>query len=365
MHLKNSLLGSLAILLSVVLAGGGLWAYKRMQIQAAMAAPPMEMPPESVTSHPVVSVTYRQSASAVGTVVAPRWVTLRNEVSGAILKISVASGAQVEQGAVMIELDKSVEQASLESAEARCRITESTFKRLKQAMRNNATTELEMEQAEAELAQAKAEQTRLQAIIEKKTMRAPFAASVGLINVHEGQFLSEGTEITTLQGIDNYIHIDFMVPQTVADQLALNQAVTIRHAGQSLNAEVQAFDSKADRATRNTMVRAKLLNPPRNMTPNDSVDVEIDFGPEQTALAIPIEAIRRAPSGAHAFVVEKGANGNLMASMRTILPGRTLGREQVILGGLMAGDQVISDGSFKLHPGSPIVLKNLTEEVSQ
>lgn len=349
----SALVGSVVVLLVLAGVGGGIAWIKKQQILAAMAnGGPPEMP-EAVTIYAAKPAKFRLSTLAVGTVVAPRWVTLRNEVSGSVAALHVTSGSHVEANTVMIELDKSVEQASMEAASARVRITESTFKRLKSA-RSQATTELEIEQAEAELAQAQAEHSRLQAIIEKKTMRAPFAAKVGLLNLHPGQYLSEGTEITFLQGVDDYILVDFMVSQTVADQVALDQAVLVRHGELCLPAKLVALDTKADRSTRNTMMRAELRNPPPNLTPNDSVDIEIEYGPELSGLSIPIAAIRRTPSGAHVFVAEGQADGSLKASMRTVIPGKVLGDQQVIMQGLEDGDQVIADGSFKLDDGSKV-----------
>lgn len=354
----STVIGSLLLFLSILGIAIGIVYIKYRQIAASMAGgPPPEMP-ETITVFPVTSVTFRPTTSAVGTVVAPRWVALRNEVSGAVLNLQVTSGSLVEAGMVMIELDKTVEQASLESAAARVKITESTFKRLKLAAKSQATTELEVEQAEAELAQAKAEMSRLQAIIEKKTMRAPFRARAGLINIHPGQFLSEGTEITTLQGIDDYVHVDFMVPQNVADQMKLDQSVAVQVGSECLRARVVAFDSKADRATRNTMVRAELKNPPSILTPNDSVDVEVEYGDEMRAMSVPIAAVRRTPAGAHVFVAEKDASGAMRATLRTIIPGKVLGDRQVILSNLQESDQVIADGSFKLQDGSMIAIQD-------
>src|SRR5258706_210649 len=63
---------------------------------------------------------------------------------------------------------------------------------------------------------AQAQIARTQAIIAKKTIRAPFRARVGISDVHPGQYLNEGTQLTTLQGIDGAVHVDFAVSQQVA-----------------------------------------------------------------------------------------------------------------------------------------------------
>ena len=52
---------------------------------------------------------------------------------------------------------------------------------------------------------------RTKAVIARKTIRAPFSARLGMSDVHPGQFLNEGTDITTLQGVDEAVHVDFTV----------------------------------------------------------------------------------------------------------------------------------------------------------
>lgn len=355
--------GSLVVILGVCGVGVGLAGLKYLQIQAAMAAGGHGMMPETVTAYPAKPIRFRQVASAVGTVVAPQWITLRNEVSGAVHEIKLKSGGTVEKDEVLLELDISVEKASYAAALARCRITESTFKRMQQAFQSKASTDLEVEQAEAEYSQAQAEAGRIKAIIEKKTLRAPFKARVGLVNVHVGQYLSEGTEITTLQGKDDYVHIDFMLPQTIADQVHENQAITIHHNDVKLSAVLAAMDSKADRATRNMLVRGTLKNPPESLSPNDSVSVEIEYGPEIEVLSVPIESIRRTPSGAHVFLVEQGDEMQ-KATMRPVMLGRVVQGVQSVMTGLKAGEQVISDGSFKLRDGSPIIVRDSSQKTS-
>src|SRR2546430_13395635 len=66
---------------------------------------------------------------------------------------------------------------------------------------------------------ALAQLARTRAVIEKKTIRAPFRARVGISDVHPGQYLNEGTELTTLQGVDAAANVDFTVAQAVAAEL--------------------------------------------------------------------------------------------------------------------------------------------------
>ncbi len=347
-------LGSCLLLLAVLGVGGALAYSKYSSIRAQMFAPPPPEMPESVNTASVQTVKTRMSTSSMGTVVAARWITLENEIAGTVQKSSVKSGQIVESGQVLLVLEKSVESAQLQFAQARQRIAESTFKRTQLAGAAMALTELEVEQTAAELEQAKAEVSRLQATIDKKTLRAPFRARVGLINVHEGQYLHEGTDITTLMGTDDKIFVDFMIPQQVSEHVTTGQEIKLLLPSGPLSAQVVATDSKADRSTRNLMVRAELPNPPSWLVPNDSVTVEIAFGPESTVLAVPTSAIRRAPEGAFVYIVEADKEQKSRARMRTVVVGRNQENLATILGGISSNARVITEGSFKLREGALI-----------
>lgn len=348
------LVGSVALLAVVLAVGGGLAWYKHREVEEEKAKGPPPEIPEAISTAYVSAVSFRQSVSAVGTIAAPRWITLRNEVPGTIVAIEVKSGMVIDEGSPLVVLDTSVERPTLEAAIARRKLAESTCERGRQLNQSNAISAFELEQGEAALAQAKAEINRLSALIAKKTLQAPFRARVGLINVSVGQYLSEGAEITTLHGIDDYVNVDFLLPQTVAAQIEIGQIIALEHGGTPLTAQVVAWDSKSDKSTRNKLIRAELREPPANLAPNDSVKVSVEYGPEIRACAVPVEALRRTPMGAHVFVVENDDKGVPRTQPRTVIPGRSIGRELVIMSGLTERDRVVTDGSFKLRAGTAV-----------
>ncbi len=188
----GTLAGSIALFLVVLGIGYAIYRTKASMMAQQMAAPPPPEMPEAVSLIQAKPQAYRQNITSIGTVVAPRWITLRNEIPGRIVSMTLADGAIVEKDQILLELDHSVEDAQLKSAEARQRIAQSIFDRTRRAADANASSGAELDQADGELAQAGAEVERLHAIIAKKTLRAPFRARVGLLNMHLGQYLMEG-----------------------------------------------------------------------------------------------------------------------------------------------------------------------------
>lgn len=134
------------------------------------------------------------------------------------------------------------------------------LRRVRRANENRAASAMEVDRARAERDVALAQIARIKAIIARKTLRAPFPARVGLADVHPGQYLNEGTQITTLQGVDDAAHVDFTVAQPVAASLRVGGSVdvfTISDSSPS-GARIVAIDARIEPTTRNATVRLKL-----------------------------------------------------------------------------------------------------------
>src|SRR5690348_17703103 len=143
----------------------------------------------------------------------------------------LAPGAVVDSGTVLVALDVSVEEAELQAGTAQADLAQTTLARLERLREAQATSQEEVDQARAARDVALAQIERTRAIIAKKTIRAPFRARVGLSDIHPGQYLNEGTELTTLQGVDAAANVDFTVAQAVAAELHPGEPVAVFAAG--------------------------------------------------------------------------------------------------------------------------------------
>jgi len=349
LNILKTVFGSI-LLIAVVLGVGAAIGYKKYTMMTAPPPPNPEHPEVVGFDHPQ-PVSMRNSTTTVGTVLAPRSVQLRTEVVGAVSELAFAPGDKVAEGQLLLKLDTSVEEAQLAGAMAAMKIATSTLKRTQEAANLLAISELELEQASAVMKMAESDVLRLQATIKKKTLKAPFDARAGLFDIHLGQYLPEGTQITMLQGIDSFVHIDFMMPQQAADELHVGDEVRLAVEPQPFVAKIIAVDSQADRGTRNVMARARLDKPPASMQPNDSVRIELQFGSSVDAFTIPAAALRRSPMGAFVYVVEPDAENQtkLRVRVQSVVPSKTIGQRVAILSGLSANQTVVSDGSFKLR----------------
>lgn len=344
--------GSIVLVAVTLALGGGIVAWKYAAAAETAGAAALPEPAAVVRSAVAEPREHHGTATAIGTVVATRSVTLRNEVPGTVRRTQLTPGRIVEPGTVLVALDVSVEEAELKALEARAELASSTLARLQRLAERRAVSAMDVDNARAERDMARAEIERIRAVIERRTIRAPFRARVGIADVHPGQFLEAGTFLTTLQGVDDAVHVDFAVAQSVAAQLAAGDAVEVfvSEGDAPIPARIVAVDARVDPATRNATVRARIEHLDARVSPGASVRVQVPVGAPQSVVVVPVTALRKGPGGDHVFLIED-ASGQTRARVREVRAGPLLGEEVVILGGLEPGDRVASAGSFKLMDG--------------
>ena len=359
--------GSLLLIVIVIAVGIGLGARKYASIQESYAASAKQPEPmESVMTAVAKEVEHRQTTTSIGTVLALRSITLRNELPGTVREVSLTPGQVVEKGTLLVALDVSVEEAELKAQEAQAALAKSVLTRRHNLNQDLATTQEEVDRARADLDIALAQIARTKAIIARKTIRVPFRARVGIADVHPGQYLNEGTQLTTLQGVDDAAHVDFTVAQQVAAALREGESVEVFAAGDfpAVTAKIVALDARIDPTTRNAMVRARINGVGNAPAPGSSVRVRVPVGSPRKAVAIPVSALRKGPAGDQVFVIEPDKEGKTRAHMRQVESGTMLGDEVVIYTGLSVGNLVAASGSFKLRDGVLVAIAGEPENGS-
>jgi membrane fusion protein (multidrug efflux system) len=308
---------------------------------------------ESITVAVAREMDHRQTTTSIGTVLALRSVMLKNELAGTVREVRLTPGQIVEVGTLLVALDVSVELAELKAQEAQAALAKTVLNRRQNLSQELATTQEEVDRARADLDIAQAQIARTKAIIAKKTLRAPFRARIGIADIHPGQYLNEGTLLTTLQGVAEAIHVDFTVAQQIAAGLRDGETVDVFPAGDPvpIPAKIVALDARVDPTTRNAVVRARIEGTDHAPAPGASVRVRVPVGPPRKAVAIPVSALRKGPNGDQVFVIAPDQDHKIRAHVRHVESGTMVDDQIVIHSGLEAGETVATSGSFKLREG--------------
>jgi membrane fusion protein (multidrug efflux system) len=294
-----------------------------------------------------------------------RGADLSIEVSGVVDSISFNSGDDVEQGAVLLKLRSEDDAAKLESLQATAQLNQINYDRDQKQLKIQAVSQANLDTDAANLKNANAQVAQQQAILDKKTLRAPFAGHLGIRAVDLGQYLSAGTAIVTLQALDP-IFLDFFVPQQAIDQVRLGQTVAVKidaYKDQTFNGEITALNPKVDASSRNVQVRATLKNADHRLLPGMYATVAIATGAPQNYITLPQTSITYNPYGNTVYIVDsKGADAagkpQLIARQTFVTTGPTRGDQVAVLKGVNDGDMIVTAGQIKLHNGSTVLIDN-------
>ena len=102
-------MASAALLTTVVATGAGLAAWKYTDITASAAASANQPEPmEVITAAVATDREHRRTTTSIGTVLALRSITLKNEIAGTVERVHLTPGQIVEPGTVLVALDASV-----------------------------------------------------------------------------------------------------------------------------------------------------------------------------------------------------------------------------------------------------------------
>ncbi|MDA8140871.1 MAG: efflux RND transporter periplasmic adaptor subunit [Desulfobacteraceae bacterium] len=353
------------MLVCVGLLFGGIFGYKAFvghMIAKAMSA--QRMPSVTVSTTTAQEQTWQPRIEAVGTVRAMRGVDVTTEIAGLVRDITFQSGDDVREGQVLVQLNADADRALLHSLQAEAELARTTFARDQQQFNVKAVSKATLDAAQFDLKSKEAQVAQQAAIVEKKTIRAPFSGHIGITTVNPGQYLNPGDKIATLQAYDS-VYVDFLVPQQDAAQVALEQTVaaaTNTYPNRSFAGTITAINPAVDPQTRNLQVEATIPNPKHELLPGMFATVQVQAGQAQQFLTLPQTAVTYNPYGETVFVVEKkeAAQGppELIAKQTFVTTGATRGDQVAITEGLKAGDTVVTSGQLKLKSGSPITVNN-------
>jgi membrane fusion protein, multidrug efflux system len=354
------MLAAVAVVLGAIF---GFQVFKGIMIKKFMSA--MGSPTQTVSAAKAGLSEWKPSIAAIGGLRAVMGADLSIEVSGVVDSISFNSGDDVAQGALLLKLRSDDDAAKLESLQATAELNQITFDRDQKQFKLQAVSQATLDTDAANLKNANAQVAQQQAILDKKSLRAPFAGHLGIRAVDVGQFLSAGTAIVTLQALDP-IYMDFFVPQQAIDQVRLGQAVAIKidaYKDQTFNGEISAVNPRVDASSRNVQVRATLKNADHRLLPGMYATVDIATGAPQNYITLPQTAITYNPYGDTVYVVDSkgtdaGGKPQLIARQTFVTTGPTRGDQVAILKGVNDGDMIVTAGQIKLHNGSMVMIEN-------
>jgi len=311
-------------------------------------------PPPKVIVAEAKEKDFSDRIEALGTLRAAESVELTATLTERVTFIGFEDGQRVKKGEVLLKLSSSEEEALLSEVEATAEEARQQFERIDQLATQGAASQSQLDEVRRNFETAKARQLAIQSRLANLIILAPFDGVVGLRNISIGALVRPGDLITTIDA-DQIMLLDFSIPSTFLPVVNIGdkiQAASAGYDGRKFEGEIRSISSRVDPVTRTVLIRAEIPNEELVLKPGLLMTVEL-YSNSRQAVVIPEEALLPAGFGNSVMVVEE-AEGKKVARRRPVeIGGRERGKVE-ILGGLKAGERVITHGALKTGEGSEV-----------
>ena len=309
-----------------------------------------------------------------GAVSSIRTVDVHAQVTNVVKQVLVHEGQFVSQGQVLFTLDDRSDRANVEKLKAQLMRDkalaldqERQFQRAQELKSKNfvsqGSVDTSLSLRDAQLGTVKSDESALEAALialDFDTIRAPISGRTGIINVFPGTLVvPQTTSLVTVTQLDP-ISVMFSVPESYLSKLqqalvnakksnASDVQAKIPNAEQSVSGHLYFVDNMVDPNSGTIRAKAEFNNSKDALWPGQFVQATLNLGALKDALAIPSKAVVNSPNGKFVYVV-----GEDQIAIQTPIKQVYLFGEEMVVEGLKAGDQVVTDGKQNVRPNAKV-----------
>ena len=295
------------------------------------------MPPAIVVVSEVTSGTVAPQAEFVGTVFFSEVSDVACEVDGKVENVEFEEGQRIVRDAELIKINFDLLLSDLEKAEL-------DFKRADKLNKEGLITEEEYDAR-------RFEKERLEIVLSKKTIRAPFAGVIVKKHVERGEWLSPGSVVATIAR-DDIVDIVVEVPERLLKFLSPGMEIGVSAGGSELKGNIIAVLPRGDISTRTFTVKIRIANT-TSLVEGMEARVTLPEGEEMESLTVHRDAIINAFGNTVIYTVND-SKAMMISVMVSGYKGMTAGIQAE---GLEAGMKVVVKGNERLRPGQDVVVQ--------
>jgi membrane fusion protein, multidrug efflux system len=359
-------------LILAVLAAASFCESRATNPSDAKGGPPRPVP---VLAAVAVLRTVPITVQTFGTVEPGATVSLKPQVTGALLTVLFTEGRSINENDLLCTIDRQPFAAILAEAEARLKKNQVLAAQAKreadreeELAKKGTSTQLEAEKARADsdalaatLVVDEAAITRAKIDLAYCEIRAPIGGRVGRLLVDPGNIVrANETTIAVIHRLAP-VFTSFAVPQDHLPAIRRGmekgelvvEAVPTGEDTASAAGVLSFVDNEVDGSTGTIRLRARFTNEDGRLWPGQFVRIVLTLSGQEGAVVVPAAAVQTAQSGAFVYVIRD----DLTVEDRPVVAGRTVAGETVIEKGLRELERVVTDGHLRLIPGAKVEVK--------
>ena len=306
-------------------------------------------------------------------------VNLVARVNGTLQSTSYTAGGRVKQGQLLFVIEPTfykdkVEQAeaALKTAQAQLEYARSNYSRMKEAVKSDAVSQIQVLQAESSVAEGVAAVNNAEAALSTAHtnlsycyVRAPFDGTISKATVDVGSYVGGSLQPVTLATIykDNQMYAYF----NVADNQWLEMLMNNRQSAQELPKKIMVqlgkegsemypatldyLSPNVDLNTGTLTVRANFDNPQGILKSGLYVSITLPYGEADNAMLVKEASIGTDQLGKYLYLV----NDSNIVRYRHIEIGQLIGDTlRQVTGGLSPQDRYVTKALMKVRDGMKI-----------
>lgn len=294
------------------------------------------------------------------------------KVGGLVTDVHVRVGDDVKRGQPIAEIDASDyelqvqdSEASLAQARSQARNARATYERTQSLYEANNASRSDLdaalaakESAEAQVGsiEKKLEMARLQ--LSYTELRAPSAGSIAAVDVEVNENVAAGKPIVTLTAGEQ-LEVEVAVPEILIADVREGDAASVQFDAipdQTFPATVTEVGVTSGGFATTYPVKVRLGRTEARIRPGMAAEVSLSFGDADGSerYFVPAVAVAEDQQGRFVYVVVETENGVGVARRRPVSVGEITGRGLEITEGLSDGDRVVTAGVSRLHDGQKV-----------
>jgi membrane fusion protein, multidrug efflux system len=294
-------------------------------------------------------VDYARTIRLSGVTIADKRAALAARADGVINGLTLAKGAKVGAGEVVMILEGAEAEALAKIAEITLAQRESDLERALRLFAGGNVPEIEVTNARSAREQAAAELARAQAALDKQRLVAPFDGIVDTLEVELGEWVQTGTPVATILALDPIVVMaevsELDLGSVKVGAKARVQLVT----GTELEGTVRLVAREASAQTRTFPVEIALSNPDLALSAGMTAEVFLSAAPVR-AVEVPRSVVTLSETGALGLRVV-GAD-NLAAFAPVTIVDDT--PEGLMVTGVPDGMRIITAGQDLVRDGDMV-----------
>ncbi len=319
-----------------------------------------EMPIPVVSTVEVEAQPVTRTLSLIGNLKSDKAVSITSKVAGIIANIDVKAGENIKKGAKLVTLDNAKQKANFDEAKAVYLEANRKLGEFKKLHERGALTKTELDAQASAATVAKAQLAAAQADLDEHVLVAPFAGTVGLIDIAIGQHITAGETLLNLDDL-SLMQLDVNVPEQYLSDLNKPLTITARsksYPGKIFEGTLLGVDSRVNNESLNIRARIGLDNKKGLLRSGMMMEANITFEP-QVSMVIPVQAIEY--SGTKRFVYLLGDKD--IVQRTEIKLGARLDNKVTVEEGLSLGQRIVSQGLVSIRDG--IKVKDIEQSDSE